>query len=106
MNRFLARRVGVLNRLLAALFLVAGPIVGAAWGAHFGFHVVRDAVIGLFVGLVADAFLAFVVCGRLALSVSIHDTLNDIRRLLAEATADTSNRDPASDPGSVSPRRL
>lgn len=62
-------------------------------------------VIGLFVGLVAGAFLALVVCGLLALSVSIHDTLNDIRRLLAAATADSSNRDPASDPGSVSPRR-
>ena len=105
MNRFLARMVGVLNRLLAALFPVGGPSGGAAWGAHFGFHVVLDAVIGLFVGMVAGAFLAFVVCGLLALIVSIHDTLNDIHRLLAEAAADTLNRDSASDPGSVSPRR-
>ena len=91
MNRFLARMVGVLNRLLAALFPVGGPSGGAAWGAHFGFHVVLDAVIGLFVGMVAGAFLALVVCGLLALLVSIHGTLNDIRRLLAEAAADTSN---------------
>lgn len=105
MNRFLARMVGVLNRLLAALFLVGGPIAGAAWGAHFGFHGVRDAVIGLLVGLVAGAFLVVVVCGLLALSVSIHDTLNDILRLLVETTADAANRDPKSDPGPVPPRR-
>ena len=105
MNRFLARRVGMPNRLLAALCFVGGPIGGVVWGAHFDFHVVRDAVIGLFVGLVAGAFPAFVVCGLLALSVSIHDTLNDNHNLLTEAAADTSNRNPASDPGSVSPRR-
>ena len=103
MNRLLARMVGALNRLLAALFLVGGPIVGATIGAHYGFHVVREAVIGFLVGLVAGAFLAVVVCGLLALIVSIHDTLNDIRCLLGEAAADTSNRDPASDSDSVSP---
>ena len=104
-NRSLARMVGVLNRLLAALFLVGGPIVGATIGAHYGFHVVREAVIGSLVGLVAGAFLAVVVCGLLALIVSIHDTLNDIHRLLVEATADTAKRDPASDPGPVTARR-
>ena len=67
-NRSLARMVGVLNRLLAALFLVGGPIVGATIGAHYGFHVVREAVIGFLVGLVAGAFLAVVVCGLLALT--------------------------------------
>ena len=102
MNRLLAGMVGVLNRLLAALFLVGSPIVGATIGAHYGFHVVREAVIGSLVGLVAGAFLAVVVCGLLALIVSIHDTLNDIHRLLVEATADTANRDTASDSGSVS----
>ena len=103
MNRLLARMVGVLNRLLAALFLVGGPIVGATIGAHYGFHVVREAVIGFLVGLVAGAFLAVVVCGLLALIVSIHDTLNDIHRLLVEATADTAKRASASDSDSVSP---
>ena len=67
-NRSLARMVGVLNRLLAALFLVGGPIVGATIGAHYGFHVVREAVISFLVGLVAGAFLAVVVCGLLALT--------------------------------------
>ena len=120
MNRLLARMVDVLNRLLAALFLVGGPIVGATIGAtfgdYFGSHVVQEAVLGLvvlglavlgfLVGLVAGAFLAVVVCGLLALIVPIHDTLNNIHRLLGEATADTANRDPASDPDSVSPHRL
>ena len=98
-----ARLAGVLNRLLAALFLVGSPIVGATIGAHYGFHVVREAALGFLAGLAAGVFLTLVVCGPLALIVSIHDTLNDIHRLLGETTADISNRDPESASGPVSP---
>ena len=82
---------------------MGGPIVGATIGAHYGFHVVWEAMLGFLAGLAAGAFLTLVVCGPLALFVSIHDRLNDIHRLLVEATADPSNMKPESDPGSVSP---
>ncbi len=93
------------NRRLTTLFLVGDPIVGATIGAHYGFHIMREAVIGSLAGLAVGAFLAVVVCGLLALIVSVHDILNDIHHLSAEATADTTNRAPASDRGPVSPRR-
>ena len=42
---------------------------------------------GLFVGSL-DGWLAILICGLLALIISIHETLKDIRQLLAD-TADS-----------------
>ena len=72
MNSLLANTIGVFNGLLALLFVIAGALIGQSQ--------LED--MGLIVGLVVGFILAVVVCGILAIFISMRDELIEIRKLL------------------------
>ena len=73
MNSLLASIVGILNGLLAFLFIIGGAIIG---------HSLLDDGGGLVLGLVIGLILALVVCGVLAIFISMRNELIAIRHLL------------------------
>ena len=72
MNSLLANTIGVLNGLLALFFVIVGALIGQS----------QLEGMGLIVGLVLGFILAVVVCGILAIFISMRDELIEIRKLL------------------------
>jgi cell division protein FtsX len=72
MNSFLASVVGFLNGLLALLFVFVGAQVG---NKMYGEE-------GLVYGLLLGFLVAILVCGVLAVFISMRSDLIEIRRLL------------------------
>ena len=72
MNSLLANTIGLLNGLLALFFIIAGALIGQS----------QLEGMGLIVGLVVGFILAVVVCGILAIFISMRDELIEIRKLL------------------------
>ncbi len=77
MNHFLASIVGFLNGLLALILIIGGAAIGSTLEDQFD---INGVVIGLIVGII----LAVVVCGLLAIFISMRNELIAIRRLLAD----------------------
>ena len=77
MNHFLASIVGFLNGLLALILIIGGAAIGSTLEDQFD---INGVVIGLIVGII----LAVVVCGLLAIFISMRNELIGIRRLLAD----------------------
>ena len=80
MNSLLASIVGFLNGFLALLFIIGGAIIGDEYDPLLeGFGLEG---LGLPLGLIIGVILAIVVCGILAIFVSMRNELMAIRRLL------------------------
>lgn len=77
MNHFLASIVGFLNGLLALILIIGGAAIGSLLENQFNIN-------GVVIGLIAGVILAVVVCGLLAIFISIRNELILIRRLLSE----------------------
>ena len=75
MNSLLASIVGFLNGFLALLFIIGGAIIGISLDYQLN-------GMGLVLSLVIGAILAIVVCGVLAIFISMRNELIAIRRLL------------------------
>ena len=75
MNSLLASIVGFLNAFLALFFVIGGAVIGDS------FNYQLDGM-GLVLGLIIGAILAIVVCGVLAIFISMRNELMTIRRLL------------------------
>ena len=72
MNRLLANIVGFLNGLLAFVFMIGGALIG---------HSQFDGM-GLVLGLVTGIIFAIIICGVLAIFISMRNELITIRSLL------------------------
>lgn len=80
MNKLLADAIGALNGVLAIGLVLAGGVIGAGAGALGG----RDfSSAGFLVGGLMGALVAVLVCGGLALLISIRDELRTMRLALA-----------------------
>ena len=75
MNSLLASIVGFLNAFLALFFVICGAVIGDSLNYQL------DGM-GLVSGLIVGAILAIVVCGVLAIFISMRNELMAIRRLL------------------------
>jgi hypothetical protein len=76
MNTFLANIVGFLNGVLALFFIIGGAVIG------YDLNYQLEGM-GLVFGLVIGFILAIVVCGVLAIFISMRNELTQIRYLLA-----------------------
>ena len=72
MNKLLAKLLGILNGLIALIFIVAGAAAGYA---------VSEGT-GLILGLLGGMIFAIFFCGYAAIFVSIRDEVVTIRNLL------------------------
>ena len=77
MNHFLASIVGFLNGLLALILIIGGAAIGSTLEDQFDIN-------GVVIGLIVGVILAVVVCGLLAIFISMRNELIAIRRLLAD----------------------
>ena len=79
MNRLLANIVGFLNGLLAFVFMIGGALIG---------HSQFDGM-GLVLGLVTGIIFAIIICGVLAIFISMRNELITIRSLLNKQSQQT-----------------
>ncbi len=77
MNQFLANALGQLNALAAVVIMLGAAVAG-------GFAMTDSPLGGAILGLTGGFLLAIVVCGLLALIITIQNTLESIdQRLMA-----------------------
>ena len=85
MNRLLATTVGFLNGLLALILIIGGAAIGHYLNdqlVNYGVQVSNyGGVFGFFIGVM----LAIIICGWLAIFISMRNELIEIRRLLTSA---------------------
>lgn len=72
MNRFLASIIGLLNGFIALVFILGGGVIGHSMSESYG----------LALGLVCGLIVAILVCGFLAIFISMRAELVEIRRLI------------------------
>ncbi len=72
MNRFLASIIGFLNGFIALVFILGGGAIGHRMSESYG----------LVLGLVCGLIVAILVCGFLAIFISMRAELVEIRRLI------------------------
>lgn len=77
MNGFLARILGYMNAFIALFLIVGGGAVGSQFDDKFSGG-------GLVVDLIVGVILAAIICGVLAIFISMRRELLVIRRLLEE----------------------
>ncbi len=84
MNSFIAKIFGILNAFLIFFLIIGGAIFGYQFNFYFadllGFPV--SGIWGLVIGLVIGVSVAVLVCGMLAIFISMRNELVEIRRLL------------------------
>ena len=73
-NRFLARILGGLNAILAIVIILAG----IGWGLQFSDSEPK----GLFFGFLGGTIIATLVCGTIAIFISIRQEVEDLNKKL------------------------
>mgnify|MGYP001168955488 CR=1 FL=1 len=88
MNNLLASVAGFLNGLLALTFVIGGALIGSAlnykiegMGDWLGYNIQG---MGTIYGLCTGLIIALIVCGFIAIFVSMRNELKEIRRLLQD----------------------
>lgn len=81
MNQFLTQVLGSLNTALAIVLFVSGPIAALSWAWYAGFPWWGYLWI-LPASLISSFLLAVLVCGSLAILITIVDRLTDIEEHL------------------------
>ena len=82
MNWMLADAMGFLNIVVAVILIVGGAIAGAAMS---GTSPMFPAGTGAVIGLLGGGLYAFLICGLMAVHISIYETLKEIRHSLSVA---------------------
>lgn len=92
MNRLLAKTLGAINAWIAIALVLGGIFLGTTIAAG------NNEGLLMLTGGLAGFLVALLLCGFIAMLVSIRDTLNDIRQLLSEAVSEKRMKPSMTDP--------
>ena len=87
MNSLLASTVGFLNGFLALIFIIGGTAIGHYLNDQLVNYGVQVSNYGGIFGFVIGVMIAIIICGWLAIFISMRNELIEIRRLLSSATS-------------------
>lgn len=92
MNRLLAKTLGAINAWIAIALVFGGVFLGTtiAEGDNEGLLMLAGGLAGFLVALL--------LCGFIAMLVSIYDALNDIRQMLSELVSEKRMQPSMTDP--------